>query len=29
MNAEKKANEENMQGWTNQPQNYIVTTEPC
>jgi len=29
MNAEKVTNEENMKGWTQQPQNCIVTAEPC
>jgi len=29
MNTEKATNEENMKGWTQQPQNSIVTAEPC
>jgi len=29
MNAEKVVDAENMKGWAQQPQNCIVTAEPC
>ncbi|VVC38608.1 Hypothetical protein CINCED_3A011409 [Cinara cedri] len=29
MNAEKVMDEENMKGWTQSPQKYTITTEPC